>query len=121
MRTSAFRAIRTEHLADPTFRAEVAREKAVMMQLDMAAVRAASRMTQEEVAAEMGRSQENISRIEHQRDVRVSTLVQFVEAQGGELEITAIVGGTRVSLMRPVVPAAMPTGTTTRPRRPRAR
>lgn len=47
-------------------------------------------------------TQENISRIERQRDVRVSTLVEFVRAQGGEIEITAVFGGTRVSLLRPV-------------------
>jgi transcriptional regulator with XRE-family HTH domain len=57
-------------------------------------------MTQEAVAAEMGKSQENVSRIERQRDVRVSTLAQFVQAQGGELEINAVFSGRRVSLMR---------------------
>jgi DNA-binding XRE family transcriptional regulator len=108
MTTSKFRAIRVQHLADPAFRAAVAREKAVMMQLDMAAVRLATGMTQEEVAAEMGKSQENISRIEHQHDVRVSTLARFVEAQGGELEINAVFAGKRVSLMHPVAPMATP-------------
>jgi hypothetical protein len=57
-------------------------------------------MTQEAVVAEMGRSQENVSRIERQRDVRVSTLVQFIQAQGGELEINAVFAGKGVSLMR---------------------
>ncbi len=71
-----------------------------MVQLDLAAVRQATGMTQEAVAAGMGKSQENISRIERQRDVRVSTLAQFVQAQGGQLEVTAIFPGRRVSLMR---------------------
>jgi hypothetical protein len=48
----------------------------------------------------MGKSQENVSRIERQRDVRVSTLAQFIQAQGGELEIDAVFSGRRVSLMR---------------------
>jgi hypothetical protein len=48
----------------------------------------------------MGKSQENVSRIERQRDVRVSTLIEFVQAQGGQLEINAVFGCKRVSLMR---------------------
>jgi transcriptional regulator with XRE-family HTH domain len=90
--------MRHEMLDDPAFRAEVAREKALMAQIDLAAARQTSGMTQEAVAAEMGKSQENVSRIE--RDVRVSTLAQFIKAQGGELEINAVFSGKRVSLMR---------------------
>lgn len=62
MTTSKFRTMRQELLADPTFRAEVAREKALMAQIDLAAARQASGMTQEAVAAGMGKSQENVSR-----------------------------------------------------------
>ncbi len=102
MKTGKFRAMRRGLLGDPTFRAEVAREKALMAQLDLAAARQATGMTQEAVAAALGKSQENVSRIERQRDVRVSTLAQFVQAQGGQLEINAVFAGKRVSLMRPV-------------------
>jgi len=52
-----------------------------MAEIDLAGARQASGMTQEAVAAEMGKSQENVSRIERQRDVRVSTLAQFIQAQ----------------------------------------
>jgi DNA-binding transcriptional regulator YiaG len=100
MTTSKFRAMRQEMLADPAFRAEVAREKALMAEIDLAVARQASGMTQEAVAAGMGKSQENVSRIERQRDVRVSTLAQFIQAQGGQLEINAVLSGRRVSLMR---------------------
>ena len=44
-----------------------------MAEIDPACARQASGMTQEAVAAEMGKAQENVSRIERQRDVRVST------------------------------------------------
>ncbi|MGD0862535.1 MAG: helix-turn-helix transcriptional regulator [Candidatus Limnocylindrales bacterium] len=100
MKTSKFRTMRQEMLADPVFRAEVAREKALMAEIDLATARQASGMTQEAVAAGMGKSQENVSRIERQRDVRVSTLAQFIQAQGGQLEINAVFSGKRVSLMR---------------------
>jgi DNA-binding transcriptional regulator YiaG len=102
MSTAKFREVRARHLADPQFRAAVAREKALMARLDIAAARLSSGMTQEEVAAEMGRSQENVSRIERQHDVRISTLIELIRAQGGELEITAVFPDRRVSLLRPV-------------------
>jgi DNA-binding transcriptional regulator YiaG len=110
MTTSKFRTMRQEVLADPTFRAEVAREKALMAEIDLAGARQASGMTQEAVAAEMGKSQENVSRIERQRDVRVSTLAQFIQAQGGELEINAVFSGKRVSLMRAQGANSKPSG-----------
>ena len=113
MTTSKFRTMRQEMLDDPAFRAEVAREKALMAEIDLTAARQTSGMTQEAVAAEMGKSQENVSRIERQRDVRVSTLAQFIQAQGGELEINAVFSGKRVSLMRAA-------GATARPSRRRA-
>ena len=110
MTTSKFRTMRQEVLADPTFRAEVAREKAIMAEIDLAAARQTSGMTQEAVAAQMGKTQENVSRIERQRDVRVSTLAQFIQAQGGELEINAVFSGKRVSLMRAQGANSKPSG-----------
>jgi len=41
------------------------------------------------LADALGVSQANISRIEHQDDVYLSTLRAYIEALGGELEITA--------------------------------
>jgi transcriptional regulator len=73
-----------------------------LAELDLARARRTTGMTQEDVAAVMRTTQENISRIERQRDVRVSTLVEFVRAQGSEIEITAVFDGTRISLLRPV-------------------
>ncbi len=105
MRTNRLSASRARLMMDPAFAADVARENAVMAQLDLASARRTTRMTQEGVAAVMRTTQENISRIERQRDVRLSTLVEFVRAQGGEVEITAVFGSTRVSLLRPVEPA----------------
>lgn len=40
MVTSKFRTMREEHLKDPTFRAEVAREKALMAEIGLAAGKA---------------------------------------------------------------------------------
>jgi transcriptional regulator with XRE-family HTH domain len=46
-------------------------------------------MTQEQVAAQLETSRPNISRIEREVDVRMSTLQRYVEALGGELELVA--------------------------------
>ncbi|MFH1474465.1 MAG: helix-turn-helix domain-containing protein [Chloroflexota bacterium] len=102
MRANRLAGTRARLMADPAFAAVVARENAVMAELDLARARQTTRMTQAEVAAAMRTTQENISRIERQRDVRVSTLVEFVRAQGGEVEITAVFDDTRISLLRPV-------------------
>ena len=102
MRTNRLARTRARLMADPTFAADVARENAVMAELDLAQARRATRLTQADVAAAMRTTQENISRIERQRDVRVFTLMAFIRAQGGEVEVTTVFEGTRVSLLRPV-------------------
>jgi transcriptional regulator with XRE-family HTH domain len=46
-------------------------------------------ITQEQVAAQLETSRPNVSRIEREVDVRMSTLQRYVEALGGELELVA--------------------------------
>ena len=46
-------------------------------------------VTQEQVAAQLGTSRPNVSRIEREDDVRMSTLQRYVVALGGELELVA--------------------------------
>lgn len=50
-------------------------------------LRAARNITQKQVAETLGTDQANISRLERRRDMHLSTLRNFVEAIGGELEI----------------------------------
>lgn len=44
-------------------------------------------ITQEQVAAQLETSRPNVSRIEREDDVRVTTLQRYVTALGGELEL----------------------------------
>jgi len=44
-------------------------------------------ITQEQVAAQLETSRPNVSRIEHEDDVRMTTLQRYVMALGGELEL----------------------------------
>lgn len=56
-------------------------------------------MTQEQVAHLMGVTQENISQVERRNEILLSTLIKYIEALGGTLEVTAHVGDQRVSLL----------------------
>jgi predicted transcriptional regulator len=55
-------------------------------------------VTQAELAEAAEMTQSELSRLESRADHRVSTLRRYVEALGGEVEITAIVGDRRVKL-----------------------
>ena len=77
--------------ADPARRARVeARNRAVNRALDLAELRAQRDLTQHEVAATLGESQANLSRVERGRDPYLSTLHDDVAALGGRLEINAV-------------------------------
>jgi transcriptional regulator with XRE-family HTH domain len=56
-------------------------------------------LSQAQVAAALEVSQPNISRIEQEDDVRLSTLTRYVEALGGRLEITAVFADERIPLL----------------------
>jgi predicted transcriptional regulator len=55
-------------------------------------------VTQTELARTADMTQSEMSRLESRADHRVSSLRRYVEALGGEIEITAIIGGRRVKL-----------------------
>lgn len=54
--------------------------------------------TQAELAQAMNVSQPNISRIEHEEDIYLSTLREYVAALGGELEINVVFPDRKVRL-----------------------
>ena len=55
-------------------------------------------VTQQELAEQMRVTQANISRVEHQEDLYLSTLRNYVEALGGKLEIHAVFDDQTVDL-----------------------
>jgi predicted transcriptional regulator len=55
-------------------------------------------VTQSELAHEADMTQSELSRLESRSDHRISTLRRYVEALGGEIEITAVIGKRRVKL-----------------------
>ncbi len=58
-------------------------------------------VTQQVLAEALDVSQPNVSRIEHQDDVFLSTLRSYVEALGGRLEVRAVFDDLTVDLEVP--------------------
>ncbi len=77
--------------ADPTRRVNVEEQKRAMRDvIALHEVREARRLTQTELAAALDVTQANISRIERQDDLYLSTLEEYVAALGGRLELHAV-------------------------------
>jgi len=77
--------------AMPAARRQRIRRKAdeLLAELPLQELRRARELSQEELAQALGVNQATISKLERRTDMYISTLRRFVEAMGGELEITA--------------------------------
>jgi DNA-binding XRE family transcriptional regulator len=75
--------------------------------MTLADLRRRAGMTQVELAAVLGLTQGRVSRIEREREVYLTTLREYVEALGGQLELAAVFPDLRVPLALPE-----PAGTT---------
>jgi transcriptional regulator with XRE-family HTH domain len=64
-------------------------KRTVELEITLHELRERRGITQEQVAAHLGTSRPNVSRIEREDDVRMSTLQRYIEALGGELELVA--------------------------------
>ena len=58
-------------------------------EMDLAEVRRALKLSQDEIAQTLQIGQGSVAKIEKRADMYVSTLRRFIEAMGGELEIVA--------------------------------
>lgn len=79
--------------------AEIANE--LRLAVALTALREQAGLSQREVAALLGVSQARVASIEKSRNVTVEVLEKYVQAVGGELEITARRAGKRVTLLSP--------------------
>jgi len=59
------------------------------VEMDLAEVRRALKLSQDELAQTLQIGQGSVAKIEKRADMYVSTLRRFIEAMGGELEIVA--------------------------------
>lgn len=65
------------------------RTEELLAELPLQELRQARALSQEELAEVLGLNQATISKLERRTDMYLSSLRRFVEAMGGELEITA--------------------------------
>ena len=98
-KTKPFAELAAKVKADPVRRARIEIEKqAIRDALALAALRSERGVTQSMVAETLGVTQANISRIEHEEDLYLSTLRDYVAALGGELELVAVFPDATVTL-----------------------
>lgn len=62
----------------------------------LAELRNSRDVTQIELAAQLGITQGNVSRIEGRSEIYLSTLRSYIEALGGHMEITAVFNDDRI-------------------------
>lgn len=67
--------------------------------LKLSLLRTEKGLTQEDIAELLNMSQSNVSRIEHEDDVYLSTLSDYVTALGGQLEVNAVFADHTVKLI----------------------
>jgi ribosome-binding protein aMBF1 (putative translation factor) len=83
-------------------RVEAARREAEEEQLayeqSLAELRRARALTQAQLAEALDVPQSQVSRIEHQAELYISTLTRYVKAMGGRLELVAVFEDRRVRL-----------------------
>ncbi len=69
------------------------------LEVKLAELRESRGMTQAKIAESLATSRPNVSRIEHEDDLRVSTLTRYIDALGGQIEIRAVFPENAVTLI----------------------
>jgi DNA-binding XRE family transcriptional regulator len=98
-RTQNFAELRQRLRSDPKALAQIdAYRDALQAVLALNELREARGVTQTELAEAWEVSQANVSRVEHEQDLYLSTLSAYVAALGGQLELTAVFPDQSVQL-----------------------
>ena len=86
-----FRRLNEQLRSTPEGAAAIRREEEIVRDLlKLHRLREARGVTQVDLARAWDTSQTNVSRVEHERDIYLSTLRGYVEALGGHIEINAV-------------------------------
>ena len=87
---------------DPGFEEGVARKRRELeLIVGLQELRKGRGASQSELAKRLGMTQANVSRIEREEDVRLSTLEKYAEALGGRVEIHVVFDGDREVVIGP--------------------
>jgi DNA-binding XRE family transcriptional regulator len=88
-----------ESKMSPAARAEVQRRvKEELKQMPLHELRNARRLTQQQLAQTLEMTQAAVSQLEKRTDMYLSTLENFIEAMGGQLEMYAVFPDGKVKL-----------------------
>jgi hypothetical protein len=102
MGTQKFDKLRQDIDRNPARRARVEEQKREalreIVEHSLTELRKTREVTQVELAEVLGMNQPGVSRIEHQHDVLLSTLRDYIEALGGRLEVAARFDDERIPL-----------------------
>jgi len=96
--TPTWRSVKSGRLAPQAVARVTARARSEIRELTLKELRKDLDITQAQLAHAADMTQSELSRLESRADHRVSSLRRYVEALGGEIEITAIVGTRRIKL-----------------------
>jgi DNA-binding XRE family transcriptional regulator len=103
--------IRAQRKRTPEDEAAIAAgTRAILRENALMRLRRQQHLSQEELAAALGVSQENVSRIERTGEPQIDTIKRFVEALGGELIVQARIGGETFDLLAGDDEPARPSG-----------
>lgn len=94
-----YKQLRDKVRSDPARAARVdAHRQAMEDALALAEIREHRELTQTDIARVLSTSQANVSRIERQRDLYLSTLSQYITALGGTLKVSAVFDDEEVEI-----------------------
>jgi predicted transcriptional regulator len=97
--TRAWKSVKAGRLAPQSVARVTTRAREEILELTLKELRKTMDVTQADLALAADMTQSEMSRLESRADHRVSSLRRYLEALGGEIEITAIIGTHRVKLM----------------------
>jgi predicted transcriptional regulator len=98
MSLRSWKSVKAARLSPPVAARVKARAAEEVQTCTLKRLRQELAVTQAELARSAEMTQSELSRLESRADHRVSSLKRYIAALGGEIEITAIVGGRRVKL-----------------------
>jgi tellurite resistance protein len=96
--TKTWKALKAARLSSEARARVGARVRSALEERTLRGLRQDLALTQTQVSAAAAMTQSELSRLEAREDHLTSTLRRYVEAMGGELEITAVFGKRRFKL-----------------------
>jgi tellurite resistance protein len=94
-----YKKLRDRVVSDPERVARVSAYRQAMEDaLALGAIRSRRELTQNDIASVLQTSQANVSRIERQGDLYLSTLASYIEALGGTLKLSAVFDDEEVEI-----------------------